>query len=290
MEELLRFLFSRSGRKPQIGFAGRDKKAWLWLPGKKKDTLEDMQRKMGSAPIQGCTQLAYDSWWHPADEQNCEVCWFGLDIDKDDNPDVDLLVWSVGFARKHKAAMVRYSCSGQGIHMMWVLKTPFPCTPRTAGSIVKSMARGPKMAAEADGVHVCQANRRMFWLTGGKNKTIYTSNEKIQVAIVEIAPLSEDVTKVKGNLKVTDKVMKFVNIFQDAGVLGQAIQAKNNIYVGSAVEALRKAGETVYTKSGCSGNGHANGHIDILGNKICLWAYADGHVIWNYEDVEDMLS
>ena len=287
IDTLCNFLFSQTDKKPQIGFAGKDKKAWLWLPGKTEYPTEEISKKM-QAPIKGCTQLAFDSYFSNSEDQNCEVCWFGLDIDKDDNEEIDLLVWAIKFAQKNKAAMVRYSCSGEGIHLMWKLENPIPCTNQSAGYIVTSIAKPYKLAAEAEGIHVCQANRRMFWLTGGKNKTIYTSTEMLDINM-NTAGFTKQ-REVQQKIQVTDKVQKYIDILKDAGVLHGDIKASNQIYVGDAVKALRDAGEKVYTKSSCSGNGQVNGYIDILGHRISLWAYADNHTIWSYDDVEEMLS
>ena len=54
--------------------------------------------------------------------------------------------------------------------------------------------------------------------------------------------------------------------------------------------ALREIGENVSTKSSMRGNGQVNGYVDILGNRIALWSYADGHVIWNYDDIGSMFD
>ena len=291
---LLDFLFEKSGKKPQMGFAGKDKRAWLWLPS--KGALNQKASSiMESAPIKGCTQLAYEDWFKPMEGQSCEICWVGLDIDQDDNEGIDLSKWGIEFAKKQKASLVRLSCSGQGLHMIWKLSEPLLCNRQTAGWGVKNLARPFKEAAESEGIHVCQANRRMFWLVGAKNDTIYSSDDELDInnranLLKEGVSLTKNITVGFKKLEVTEKVQKWIDIFRKGSVLSEFYSRNNPIYVGYAVKCLQKAGETIYTKSNCSGDGKINGYLDITNTKISLWAYADGHTIWCYEVIGALIQ
>ena len=285
MEQLLKYLFRHSSGKPQLGFAGQDKRAWLWLPGQ-SELKKNMKYIIEKAPLRGCTQVSYDDWFEKASGQDCEVCWFGLDIDQEDNL-VDLIKWSKDFSVRHKVSMIRSSCSGKGIHMIWVLAKPVYCSHEQSSKIVKQLAEKKKELVEAEGIHVCQANKRMFWLVGGKNASVYISNfEESSTSVLKMPELEKQQYPV--NFKITAGVEKFVSMFQSHGLLNNPAE-HNKVYVGDVVNALRGFGETVYTKSSCSGNGQTNGYIDIQGHTISLWSYADGHTIWNYTDLEGLL-
>jgi len=290
MEALLSKIFRNSpaGYKPQIGFAGKDKVGKLWLPGKKRADSSKITRDM-NLPICGCTQLSFKDWFAPAGEQDCYVCWVGLDIDADDNPGISLVQWADKFVQVHPTSMVRLSCGGSGLHMIWILAEPIKTTNAGAGRIIKNIAQIYKSLAEADGIHVCQANRRMFWLSGGKNQTIYESDFVLKLENIVSSVVSEE-PKASIALDITPGIQKYVNLLTEKKVFRSQISQSNKVYVGDAVSALRELGETVKTKSRMRGNGHINGYIDIKHNSISLWSYADGHVIWAYTDLEDMFD
>lgn len=285
MEELLKILFKHATLKPQIGFAGEDKRAWLWLPGQSK-LKKTMAKIIKTAPLRGCTQCAYEDWFKLSREQNCEVCWFGLDIDQDDNESIDLIEWALGFCANHEVSLVRTSCSGKGIHMVWVLKNPISCSHSESGKIIKQLAGQQKELVEAEGIKVCQANKRMFWLIGGKNETFYYSTFEHK-AVINFDKLPANEIQ-EAEFEVSKGVQSWIERFQKAGLLNKP-RVNNKVYVGDVVKFLRQEGENVYTKSRCSGNGHINGYIDIQSCSISLWSYADGHTIWTYTDVEGLL-
>lgn len=287
MEKLLNFLFRKTNMKPQLGFAGLDKKAWLWLPGNKDKVNPKTKQIIQKAPIRGCSQVAYTDWFKPMSGQEVEVCWFGLDIDQEDN-EINLEEWSLKYAARHKVSMVRTSCGGKGVHMIWVLKEPIKCLHRQSGLYVKQLAERKKQEVEEEGIHVCQANKRMFWLIGGKNRTIYESVfEEPYISSSCRLPdktIVELIDQTRGLF--SPGVQRFVDFFKNKGIFKAGLGRKNKVYIGDAVKALRELGETVYTKSPMSGNGNINGYIDIFQNTISLWSYADGHNIWSYTDVE----
>lgn len=287
MEKLLSFLFRNSHMKPQIGFAGMDKVGRLWLPGVKQVPCERVVELMG-LPFKGCTQLAFESWWRPVGGQPGEVCWFGLDIDKHDNEHVDLREWAAEFVQEHPVSMVRTSCGGHGLHMIWILREPVSCDNYNAGPLVKRLCAPYKRLVEDMGVEVCQANRRMFWLVGGKNETIHESDYMVELEDAVIEPLAADRGSAV-NPNVTPSVRRYLDLFQEHKVLGR-VGEKNPVYVGDAVTALRSIGEHVETRSSMRGNRQINGYIDIEGHRISLWSYADGHVIWNFDDIGAMFN
>lgn len=283
MNSILNHLFRNSTLKPQIGFAGADKVGKLWLPGLKPIVHEKVVQRM-KLPLKGCTQLAFQDWFTPANDQECEVCWVGLDIDADDNLGVDLKQFALDFPEP--ISMARTSCSGKGIHLCWVLAMPIRTNSATAGRIVKNIAGIYKQKVEALGVHVCQANRRMFWFQGGKNETFIQSDFMLELEDVVHAQIEESLPV---SLDLSPRVAQWVSEFQSRNILPKKPAKSNPIYVGDAVSALRELGEPIATKSTCRGNGQVNGYIDLLGNRIALWSYADGHTIWAYTDLENSL-
>ena len=289
MNKLLDKLFGRTGMKPQIGFAGSDKVGRLWLPGKKPIQMEQVSNLM-QLPYQGCTQLAFPDWFGVVDGQECEVCWVGLDIDSDDNPSIDLVKWAEGFVTQNSVSMVRTSCGGSGLHMIWILERPVSAADtHVAGRIVKSLAAPYKKIVNDLGIHVCQANRRMFWLCGGKNRTIYESDYVVELKDT-LNHYETTYSSPAVGLDISPSIQKWIDLFRERKVLSGQIQKSNPVYVGDAVAALRELGENVPTKSYMRGNGQVNGYVDILSCRIALWSYADGHVIWSYDDVEAMLN
>ncbi len=274
--ELVDWLFDRATLRPQLGFAGKDKRAWLWLPGAKTPQHEKIIRTMESAPLKGCTQLAYANIFAPTIGQRCEIAWVGLDIDAEDNPATDLTALTYP-----GASMVRTSCSGQGIHLIYRLEQPILCTHETANRVIK-MITAPLVEALGT-IKVCKADRRMFWLVGGKNQILSQTDERLIVNLIPIAP---------GNMPPVNEPLFEVTplIAEWAGKLGVNIRKSTPVYVGDIIKRLGEMGEVIRTKSSMRGNGQVNGYIDITPTSISLWSYADGHVIWNLTDVEAMLK
>lgn len=269
-EELIDWLFDKATLHPQLGFAGRDKRAWCWLPGAKPMNHPTVVRAIESAPLRGCTQLAYANSFEPMAGQQCEICWVGLDIDAEDNPGTDLT--TIDYLG---ASMVRTSCSGKGVHVLYRLAKPIQCTHETANRIIKALT-APLVAAT--GVHVCKADRRMFWLIGGENRIISQTDDRL--VVVEIRTPTETKDSTEPLAGVTPLIQEW------AGKLGVGIRKSTPVYVGDIITRLGEMGEIIRTKSSMRGNGQVNGYIDITPTSISLWSYADGHVIWNLTDVE----
>ena len=276
---LVDWLFENTKLRPQLGFAGADKRAWLWLPGRKRPDHATVTRAIERAPLRGCTQVAYESVFEPMAGQRCEVCWVGLDIDAEDNPGIDLTAIDFPF----DCSMVRTSCSGKGIHVIYRLFKPVSCTHETAGKVVVSLTAALVEYMWARGLKVCKADRRMFWLAGGNNRTLFVSPHTLHPTFK--ATVIRATTVVRELLGVSDEVLAW------AEKLGLAdVKKSNPCYVGDVVDLLRSHGEKVTTQSSMRGNGQINGYLDVTQFSISLWSYADGHVIWSYTDVEGMLN
>ena len=269
-DELVDWLFDRASLRPQLGFAGRDKRAWCWLPGAGKFRPETAVRAIEKAPLRGCTQLAYANIFAPMAGQRCEICWVGLDIDAEDNPATDLT--SLDYPG---ASMVRTSCSGRGVHVIYRLAEPILCTHETANRIVKSIT-APLVEALGS-IKVCKADRRMFWMVGGANTILKQTDERLTVSTTPV---------IQSNTPTNEPLMDVSSLIREwAGKLGVSIRKSTPCYVGDIIKRLADAGEIVQTRSSMRGNGQINGYIDITPTSIALWSYADGHVIWNLTDV-----
>ncbi len=289
-QELIDWLFEKTTRKPQIGFATRLKRALCWIPGKDPTRPSTVTWAMEKADLQGCTQLAFDDWFQPMKMQTCEVCWVGLDIDADDNPGKDLIEWVNSQPKSLMcSSMVRTSCSGKGLHVIYRLAQPINTNPQFAGQLVKAVALKYKEMVEAEGIHVCKADRRMFWLMGGSNQVLFR-NDTNWVVPTEGGgqvrqPLIHKLQEEAQGMELSENIKRW------ADALGLNPYRKSTpVYVGELVLKLRSLGEKVDTKSPCSGNGNINGYIDLSRLSISLWSYADGHTIWAYTDVCAMLG
>jgi hypothetical protein len=273
-ETLVDWLFDKASLRPQLGFAGKDKRAWCWLPGAGKFRPETAVRAIEKAPLRGCTQLAYANIFAPMAGQRCEICWVGLDIDAEDNPATDLTTLTYP-----GASMVRTSCSGQGIHLIYRLEEPILCTHETANRIIKTITA--PLVENLGTIKVCKADRRMFWLCGGKNEILAQSDERLVVNLIPIAP--ENMPEKEPLIGVTPLIAEWCE------KLGVQIRKSTPVYIGDIIKRLAELGEVVRTRSGMRGNGQTNGYIDVTATSISLWSYADGHVIWNLTDVEALL-
>ena len=271
-DELIDWLFDKATLRPQLGFAGKDKRAWLWLPGAKPIQYEKVTRAMQTAPLKGCSGCAYENVFQPMAGQNCEICFVALDIDAEDNPDginLDEVLAT-------KPSMVRTSCSGKGLLVIYRLATPVKCTHETANKITKIIT-APIVAALPT-VKVCKSDKRLIWLFGGKNQILSQTDERL---VVEQLPVLQSNTALPEPLfEVTPLIAEW------AGKLGVNIRKSTPVYVGDIIKRLGEMGEVIRTKSSMRGTGQVNGYIDITPTSISLWSYADGHVIWNLTDVE----
>lgn len=276
--ELVDWLFEKTSLKPQLGFAGGGKRAWLWLPGKSMPRHETITRAMKNAPLRGCSGCAYEDWFKPMAGQRCEICFVALDIDAEDNPEgINLLE-----IFRTRPSMVRTSCSGRGYHVIYRLDTPVQCQHETANRITKALTA--PIVASLETVKVCKADKRLMWLIGGENHMMFRSEVLLSSSIAPQVLQSITAPPVT-DFHVTPLIQEWLTKLGIA-----SIKKSLPIYVGEMVSLLRGLGEKVETKSSCRGNGQVNGYLDVTPTSISLWSYADGFAIWNFTDVEALLD
>ena len=286
-ENVVAFLFEGcpEGMTPQIGVAGATKKALMWWPGKEAKTVGQRPdpRKI---KFYGCTNKAYPDPVGAMADQPCSIFWAGIDIDGDDNPHlsfqslVEVVAQVIG-----PDGSIRTSCGGRGLHVFLRLATPIPVVANpqqgAISRLTKKISRPWVEKLTEAGVHVCKCDSRMFWVYGGQNLWVYRSSERLTEQLVNLLVASPDIhldahAPEVESLELGDFVTDWL------GKLG--VRAPGPVYVGAIVERLRAEGQTVRTKSRCSGNGEVNGYIDAGQGWIQLWSYADGHAIWRDQD------
>lgn len=274
----------------QTGFARADKRALIWLPGRKTRTQGQAERALAASSLVGCTQLAFPAPFVPVsapENAECLICWVGLDIDGDENA-LTLPEMVCKLRELCPGASLRLSQGGEGVHVLYRLAEPLKCRPNQANAIIRRINHATVEAVELGGIKVCKADRRLFWLSGGKNEWTHQTEERIEAKISLAAYSSpEPVAPQPVPQGYSPEISQWIARFQKAGVL-RDVKAHNLIYVGDAVKVLKACGVKVKTKSGCSGNGQVNGYIDIGPDSISLWAYADGFRIWAFSDVESV--
>jgi len=292
MFEPVEWLFegAPSGWFAQMGLARRDKRALVWVPGKKPQTEERVARLAARASLTGCTQLAFRAPFASLiDPENFEslICWVGLDIDGDDNPlPIAELLERIRCACP--GASLRLSSSGRGVHVLYRLAAPIRCPPNQANILIRYLTQFAGAALDLIGVRVCKRDRRMFWLSGGQNAWVYRTEKLLASKLPELlfAPATMvSPPTLSGNF--SPEIILWAERFQAAGIL-QDVKPHNLVYVGDVVKLLKTLGIRVKTRSPCSGNGHINGYIDIGWDTISLWSYADGYKIWSHTDVESV--
>ena len=290
---LIGWLFERVDRGfiPQIGVADENKRALAWWPGVKTKT-DGWRPDTNRIAYLGCTNRAYPSPYQGMREQEGRLCWAGLDIDGDDNPHLsfDSLV-DVVWTHVKDMASIRTSCGGRGLHVLFRFDKPLPFAvgeaSATLSNVTKQMTQPWAEALEAAGVHICKRDSRMFWLMGGANRWLYQTASLLPTEFMRGlramgVPVSVEVEEA---VRVEPHVGGFV-----ADWLVKLNARPGPVYVGALVTRLRALGETVRTRSKCSGNGQINGYIDCGPGWIQLWSYADGHAIWRAQDIDGMLG
>lgn len=282
LEEIAGWLFEKApeGWFGQLAFGRADKTATLWLPGKK--TPETAERLIRTAAIGGCTQRAYLDPMLPMQGQPCWVCWVGLDID-DTSPEQTALV------RQKLGSLwsIRTSHSGNGLHAIARLDKPVFCQTSQSQSVVKRITAWTVATLEGAGVQVCKADCRVFWLVGGKQQWLHKTDEFLSLAEQPTLPpaaSSVPAEQVVNTVECLPGIRLWCERFAAAGVL-RSIHRHQTCYLDDALKCLEKHGEFARkTKSGRRGNKQPNAYIDISEDSIQLWSYADGCVLWSYED------
>lgn len=268
------------GYLPQIGGALKNKQAILWAPGNKTLSSESISQRLSKSVITGSTQLAFQSWEIPQQEQTPLICWVGLDIDYDDNTDIDLIALGKNLKQ---ASIVRTSCSGKGIHVYFVLKEPIPTPYSQANKIVKAISEPYREQIEAQGVHVCKSDKRMFWFNGGLNETILETKSFINPSIM-LDLRSETIGQGTQTSRPSEDICCWLRRFNCVEAQGHFV-----CYIGDIVNVLKHYGEKVNTISPCRGNGIKNGYLNVSEYTIDIFSFADGHIIWSFSDLRGLL-
>jgi hypothetical protein len=97
-------------------------------------------------------------------------------------------------------------------------------------------------------------------------------------------PIPTEDSGAASTLDVTPAIRGILESFRNRGVALNL--GSNQVYVGDAVPIIESLGFRVITKSPMSGNGQKNGYLQVTETSVSLWAYADGHTIWEFVDVE----
>jgi hypothetical protein len=278
---VIEWLFKKAGGdwKPQLGWADETKRALLWLPGNKAAPgVERIQQVIQESAYSGCTQCAFQSWTRVQIGQRCLVCWVGIDVDEEPIDDDKLVAYLRSFH-----ASLRSSRSGFGRHILVRLDTPVECAYEHAGSVVRTLAEPIAESVRESGHKVCKADRRMFWLTGGEQQWLFRDEQFWDnPELIDLgSPVDAPPVPVG---PVGSGVESWLRLFRERGLVRRDCGVHNAVYVGDFVATLRSAGQTVHTRSTCRGNGQVNGYLDVRPGYIGLWSYADGHVIWCYQD------
>jgi len=264
---------------PQTGGATVTKKAVWWRPGKRI-------HKIVPTPLTGCTQLAFPPETQIAEGQ-CAVCWLGIDVDLD-NP----LTLGQLYHLQDLDCSIRSSSGGTGVHLIWRLAEPVLCNYSQSNQIVKQLLKRPREQVE-EIVPVCSADRRMFWLEGGKN--LWLHNTDAQIDRVQIYAAMTEGQELRPEpvvepMALIPAIHAWIDRMVADKVLRGTVGKHNRIHLGTIVPWLRSQGETVNTKSGLSSEWHVNGHLDVYPDRLTLYSYADSRIIWSWTDADAILT
>lgn len=283
--EILNFLFERKpeGFEPQIGYADGNKKVLAWVPGS-----DDAQvRTYPDAVYFGVTPGAFQDSTKSMRSQPCAVCWFGLDIDLDEPPtmeDIERLRSDL------PAVSIRTSCGGNGLHLFWRLSAPVILPYHEARRLVRRLASAKALRCH---LPVCSSDYRLFYVTGGANRWLHQS-ALFTDANEECANLPQPGVVVPDSVEPTPTVrlqqihplITWLNMHSPVKILESG---SYKVHVGTIVGQLRIMGEMISTKSPGQNSWHCNGYLDVTPESISLFSYADGHVIWRWQDLDKWL-
>ena len=285
--KIIDWLFERkpAGTKPQIGLAGANKRALVWLPGRKEASQSRVEWALKRSVLTGCSQLAVKSWKKPIEDSDLvHVCWIGLDIDQA----VNLKQLEEALGENGQYATIRKSSGGVGTHVLFRLEAPWACSYDCANRVIKDMTKLIVGDLKAQNIEVCSADRRLFWLIGGECETVLQSNLFIPLPLIasleesEIAPpdIREEIDTSGLKSDIKEWVVRL-------GLAGKVrVGQKNPVNIRGIVERLRGLGERVETRSPMTSTNGTNGFIDLTPNYIALWSFADGHTIWRYSSCD----
>lgn len=277
-----------AGYKPQMCWAGANKQALLWLPGNTFKGSDFVKWAIGKAQFVGCTQLAFESYTQPQQIQQALIFWVGLDIDElpiDDSKLIEVC--------KQFGGSLRSSCGGSGRHLIFRLDQPISCTYQQANRIVKLLTKPIVEAVERAGMAVCKADKRAFYLEGGKNEWIMKQEAFYETQGVEEAIRADDERReaeadVGGDgadgirSGFDGGVEHWLRQFRSAGLI-RDVGPRNPVNISRFVKILRLAGEPVHTKSPLTSTSGVNGYLDVGPDWIQLWTWADGGPVWRWD-------
>lgn len=276
----LGWLFDAAGGwVAQVGAARMDKRALFWVPGKKKAACSEQPT------FWGCTQLAFPVGTDFA-VGPCRICWLGIDVDLD-----SALTHEQTLGLVRLGCSIRTSSGGNGVHLIWRLNRPVEVDYEASGRAVKGML-AERREQVARIVPVCSADRRMFWLWGGKNRWLHQTQERIepsehwQISGGRAGPDSAEI----GEFVMGAGVRQWVEKMVADRVLSGTVGPSNRVHLGTVVPWLRSMGQIIATKSGLSASWHVNGHLDISENRLALYSYADSGFIWTWSDTDAILN
>lgn len=305
-EDVAKWLFERSGEEwaAQWGLAGANKRATRWCPGNLHMVEPPSVAEIRRATYAGCTPLAFKDSLRPQGLQHALVCWVGLDLDADPTAPIDLAAL---VAALPPSAALRRSAGGFGVHVILRLAEPEgPMPLEMANKRVRQITAPLVEALRVAQIPVCSSDRRLFWLVGGQQAWIRQPSTFYDPAVSAPVPLDATVEPVVtpagvpsllaavpggGDIRgaVTEQVAAWLALLVEEKVLREPVAAHNLVYVGDVVRVLRdRCGEKIETASPCSGNGEANGYVDVDRFGVSLWTYADKRAVWRFEDVEAM--
>lgn len=289
-KSVIEWLFERRPEemKPQIGGAREDKTAIFWMPGRR--VASEAQIQSSAIRFLGATNRVYQTYEKPMQEQESWIVWAGLDVDGGDNPGFSVGEMARAVTIEEPRAAIRTSCGGKGLHVFLRLEKPIHCPVgyQYHSALTRSVSNPlVKALKEKHGVATCKNDSRMFWLWGGMNAWIRRPDEFIPTPSTAAGLASLAFEPTPGvNATRTFEGLHAHGAFV-SGWLSKLGVTPGRVYVGSVVARLRALGETVETKSPCSGNGRTNGFIDVGPGWISLFAFADGCRIWSASEVDE---
>ena len=180
-----------AGYTPQLGLADEGKQALVWLPGRRSKPA-GVQVDSSRVKFLGCTNRAYQSVYEAMESQRSAITCAMVDIDHgDQNAELqkpNRLVAAVSEAISDDLGLtgsLRSSCGGLGLHVLFRLSAPvlLPANPGRGAhtAITQHILRPLVQKIEAAGVHVCKSDSRMFWLWGGANEGLMTTERLLDV-------------------------------------------------------------------------------------------------------------
>lgn len=285
--DVAKWLFERApkGYNPQIGLARANKVGYAWFPGNHAYGEVDT----ANTKYIGCTPRAYQWANKPQHEQDCYICWAGIDIDAKHNPDYTLDdLYRVVRAAAGPAASIRTSTGGLGLHVFYRLDEPLHIEAgqqNVLSPIAKSLVADHWLRIKEAGIAPDKCDSRMFWVWGGRNRWLRISDEFVSTSGIDKA-LGLGMAGAKS--PSTSMPCKYVECSGFVrSWLDRLKVSPGPVYIGDIVPRLWREGERVETRSTMRGNGQKNGLLIAGRGWIELFSSPDGGIIWRIEDVAE---